>query len=138
MNKDQRGIGLISTLLVFSLVSAFLAAVGLVLSQERARVRDSHRIVDMIRVQYAFETLYREKASYTDAAAGCNEVGKTVATCALSTYLPQIANLRDPGRQSYRVELVPNDRDYAISFVLERGYDTLAAGKHFLSKNGIQ
>lgn len=138
MNKDQRGIGLITTLLVFSLVSAFLAAVGLVLSQERARVRDSHRIVDMIRVQYAFETLFREKASYADAAAGCNEVGKSVDTCALSTYLPQIANLSDPGRQSYRVELVPNDRDYAISFVLERGYDTLAAGKHFLSKNGIQ
>ncbi len=135
---DRRGIGLISSLLVFSLIAAFLASVALLLSQERARVRDSRRMVDMVRLQFAFETLYRERASYADAATGCSQAGALVSACSLATYWPRIAALKDPGRYAYSVEKVPDDKDYAVSFRLERGYDTLAAGKHVLSKNGIQ
>lgn len=137
-HSNQRGLGLISTLLVFSLLAVFLASVGLILSQERSRVRDAHRIADMTRVQFAFETLYREKASYADAAAGCGKVGLLVSTCSLSTYLPQIASLKDPGSSSYSIERVPDDKDYSVGFKLERSYDNLAAGKHVLSKAGIR
>lgn len=137
-HHDERGLGLVSSLLVFTLIAAFLAAVGLVLSQERARVRDSRRMVDVVRLQFAFETLYRERASYVEAAAGCSQPGALVSTCSLTTYLPRIAALKDPGRYAYTVEKVPDDKDYAVTFRLERGYDTLAAGKHVLSKNGIR
>ncbi len=133
-----RGIGLISTLLAFTGLVVFLAAVGLLLSQERARVRDSRRIADMVRVQFAFETLFREKASYADAAAGCSQVGSPVASCELAQYLPMITTFKDPGRFSYRVAKVPDDTDYQIGFRLERGYDNLAAGQHTVSRDGIK
>ncbi|MBI4092876.1 MAG: hypothetical protein HY420_03045 [Candidatus Kerfeldbacteria bacterium] len=135
---DRRGLGLISTLLILTVVAAFLAGVGLLLSQERARVRDARRIADMVRVQFAFETLFREKASYSEAASGCGQVEVLVSTCALTTYLPQVQNLKDPGRYAYRVAKVPDERDYAISFVLERAYESLAKGKHVLSKDGVR
>lgn len=136
--KDKRGVGLITTILLLALLAAFLAAVGLVLSQERARVRDAHRIVDMIRVQYAFETLYREKATYKDAAAGCGTMGALVSSCALTTYLPNIAVLKDPGSGTYKVTRVPDDTDYGVSFTLERGYEDLLKGAHVVSKDGIR
>lgn len=135
---DRRGIGLISTLLIFTGITVFLAAVGLLLSQERARVRDSRRIADMVRVQFAFETLFREKASYAAAAAGCSQAGSPVARCELSQYLPAITTLKDPGRFSYAVARVPDDTDYQVTFTLERGYDNLAAGKHTVSRDGIR
>ncbi len=139
MRKDrQTGLGLISTLLVFSLIAAFLAAVGLVLNQERQRVRDSHRMADMIRVQFAFETLYRERASYAEGAKGCNRVGALVSACELSAYLPKIGNVKDPGKHAYQIERVPDDQDYGVSFVLERGYGSLAKGKHVLTKDGMR
>ncbi|MFH0828940.1 MAG: hypothetical protein V1907_02055 [Candidatus Kerfeldbacteria bacterium] len=137
-HKDQRGLGLVSTLLVLSLLAAFLAAVALVLSQERARVRDAHRVTDMVRVQFAFETLFREKASYKDAAAGCPTAGSLVSACSLSTYLPSIAQLKDPGKYTYRVTTVPDDSNYGVTFTLERGYDTLVKGKHIVSRDGIE
>lgn len=136
--KDQRGIGLVSTILVLTFAAMFLAAVGLVLSQERARVRDAKRIVDMIKVQYAFETLYREKASYIDAASGCAKTSTPVSTCALSTYLPGITAITDPGKYVYQVVRVPDDQDFGVSFTLERGYESLVKGVHILSKGGIQ
>jgi len=138
MNKNQNGLGLVSSLLLFSLLAAFLAAVGLVLSQERARVRDSQRMADMVRVQYAFETLYREKASYAEAATSCNQPGTLVSACSLGTYLPEISTLADPGKHAYRVEQVPDDNDFVISFTLERGYGSLVKGKHYVTKAGIQ
>lgn len=138
MKLNQKGIGLVSTLFLFTLLAAFLAAVGLVLSQERARVRDAHRITDMVRVQYAFATLYQQKAGYADAAAGCGTVGSLVSTCTLAAYLPTIATLKDPGSFKYTVSAVPTDTDYGVMFTLERGYDTLAKGKHVLSKDGIR
>lgn len=136
--RPTRGIGLISSLLILTAVSASLAVVGLLLSQERSRVRDARRMADMVRVQYAFETLYREQASYAEAAGGCSQVEALVATCTLNTYLPTIAALKDPGGFAYRVTKVPDAKDYEVTFQLERGYDGLLAGKHTVSKNGIQ
>lgn len=138
LRNDQRGAGLITTILLLTLLAAFLAAVGLLLSQERSRVRDAHRIVDMIRVQYAFETLYREKATYKDAASGCGAKGALVSSCALALYLPGIVQLKDPGSNDYKISQVPDDTDYGVSFSLERGYEDLAKGKHVLSKDGIR
>lgn len=136
--NSRSGIGLISTLLTLTIVSASLAVVGLLLSQERSRVRDARRMADMVRVQYAFETLYREKASYADAATGCGQVEALVATCALTSYYSSIAELKDPGRLAYRVTKVPDEKDYEVTFQLERGYDGLLAGQHTVSKNGIK
>lgn len=138
MKLNQKGIGLVSTLFLFTLLAAFLAAVGLVLSQERARVRDAHRITDMVRVQFAFATLYQQKASYKDAAAGCSTVGSAVSTCTLAQYLPTIASLKDPGSFKYAVSSVPDDTNFGVSFTLERGYENLAKGKHVVTKDGIR
>lgn len=138
MHFNARGIGLISSLLVFTLIALFLAAVGLVLNQERQRVRDSRRMADMVRVQFAFETLYREKASFADAAKGCEKAGALVSGCNVSTYLPTIGTLKDPGKFAYLIERVPDEKDYRVSFVLERGYDSLAKGKHVLTKDGMR
>ncbi len=138
MKINQRGIGLVSTLFLFTLLAAFLAAVGLVLSQERARVRDAHRITDMVRVQYAFATLYQQKASYADAAAGCSTVGSLVSSCALAAYFPSIASLKDPGSFKYTVSAVPTETDFGVTFTLERGYETLSKGKHVVTKDGIR
>lgn len=129
---------LIATLLLFTVFAAMLALGGLLVTQERARVRDARRIVDMTRVQFGFESLFRETGSYADAAAGCRQAGDDVATCAIGTFVPTISTLTDPGRFDYRVEQVPDGTNFVIGFTLERSYDSLAAGKHTLSKDGIR
>lgn len=135
---NRRGIGLISALLTLTVVGVALAAFGLVLSQERARVRDARRVADMVRVQFAFETLFREKGSYAEAAAGCGQAGQPVSSCNLAGYYSQIGSLRDPGKGAYQIEQVPDDNNYVVSFTLERGYDALVPGRHVVTRSGIQ
>ncbi len=136
--KNQSGLTLIELLIIIGLIGALITLGLFVLSNERARVRDSQRIADMARVQAAFQLIYFEKASYKEAAAGCSSLGDDVNQCGLGNYLNGLGRLRDPGRYRYQISRVPDDSDYGVVFTLERTYGGLKAGQHVLSKNGIK
>jgi hypothetical protein len=108
------------------------------LGNERAKTRDAQRLADMTRVQAAMQLLYFEKMSYIEAADGCKQAGDAVAACGLGRYLPGFGTLRDPGKFAYTVGEVPDIDSYRFDFTLERGYGNLSAGKHSLTKSGIQ
>jgi type II secretory pathway pseudopilin PulG len=136
--NDKKGFSLVEILITLGLVLA-LVAVGLaLLNNERAQVRDAHRLADMTRIAAAFDVLHNETNSYLTAALGCNEVGQLVSQCKLSTYLEDITQVLDPGSSDYLVTSVPNDQSYEITFSLERGYNSLSAGQHTLSELGIR
>lgn len=126
--------GLIVILLVFAVVALGIAQ----LNNERAQVRDARRISDMVRVAAAFDIMFAESNSYAGAAIGCGQVAVLVSTCKLQTYVSDITTLLDPGKNQYVVTGVPDNDSYEVTFVLERGYGTLTAGKHTVSELGIQ
>lgn len=137
-NKKQGGFKLVEALLVVLLVFA-LAAVGLaLLNYERAKVRDARRIADMVRVAAAFDVMFAVSNSYAGAALGCGQAGLLVSQCALQTYISDVTTIVDPGKGQYLVTGVPDDDSYEITFILERDYDTLKAGKHVVSELGIR
>ena len=136
--KNHSGLSLIELLIIIGLFGALITLGLFVLSNERARVRDSQRIADITRVQAAFQLLYFEKASYKEAATGCPKTGDDVNQCGLGKYLNGLGALRDPGRFKYQISRVPDESDYGVAFNLERAYGGLKAGQHVLSKNGIK
>lgn len=137
-NYNQSGLSLIELLIIIGLFAALVTLGLFVLSNERARVRDSQRIADLTRVQAAFQLLYFEKAGYQEAASGCASVGDDVNKCGLGNYLNGLSTLRDPGRFNYQISRVPDESDYGVAFTLERTYGGLKAGQHVLSKSGIR
>jgi type II secretory pathway pseudopilin PulG len=137
-HSGQYGLSLIELIVILGLFGLVVFLGVVLLGNERAKTRDAGRLADMTRVQSAFQILYFEKASYAPAAEGCSAVGNDIASCGLERYLPGIGSLKDPGRFSYTIASVPDDGGYAVEFTLERAYGTLAAGKHRLTKAGIQ
>lgn len=125
--------------LITGTVFALLILIGtLLLSLERARTRDAIRIGHMTRVAGLFGLLYAQEGSYAAATTGCSHVGQPVSACTFTQALGGADDLTDPGRFSYRVVRVPNREDFAIEFRLERTYGALPAGRHVLTKQGIQ
>lgn len=105
------------------------------LKKEQAKTRDAIRISDMARIQTAFEFLFFEKASYKDAA--CQE-GELVNTCKLEKYLPEISQVKDPGKFEYKVVKTPDNESYAIEFKLEKGIGSFKKGTYTLTPEGIK
>lgn len=125
--------------LITGALFALLILVGtLLLAQERARTRDAIRIADMTRLAGGFALLYAGQASYAPAAAGCDSVGDEARTCALAGLVGELNTLRDPGRFSYTVSVVPDRENFGVRFRLERGIGPYRAGLHTLTKDGIQ
>lgn len=135
---SRRAFTLTETLIIGALFGIFVLGGTLVLGAERARTRDARRIADMTRLAAGFALLYSQKASYTDAAAGCAAVNTDASTCTLQDVVGPLNAIRDPGKFSYTVVRVPDREDYAIRFQLERAYGTLKAGAHLLTKSGIR
>lgn len=138
VKKQSDGFSLIELIVIAGLFGLIVLVGVLMLGNERAKTRDAQRLADMTRVQAAMQLLYFEKMSYAEAADGCKQAGDPVAACGLGRYLPGFGTLRDPGKFSYTVGEVPDIDSYRFEFTLERGYGTLAAGKHQLTKSGIQ
>lgn len=139
MRMQRKGISMVSIVLVGL---AFLAVVfaGLrVVGAERAKARDAQRMADMARLQVGFLLLFNRTSSYAGAAQnGCATVNVPVRTCNLVQDVQGIATLRDPQTTDYLVTKVPDASTYEISFTLERGTSTFAAGKHTLTPDGIR
>ena len=137
--RNQQGVALLTILI---LVIAFGLLIGggfMLLNNEKAKARDAKRLSDITRIQAAFEFLYNDTASYEAAAQnGCSQPGMLVSQCNLSAYLPNIKQFRDPGKYKYIVSQVPTEESYEITFTLEKDYDSLRAGRHTLSPQGIQ
>lgn len=126
--------------ILYSLVLLALAAGAFYLiNVERGRARDAKRMADMARLSAAFFEMYSTDGSYLAATAtgGCQEQ-MVVTTCALGTFLPDIASFKDPLKGAYIVQAVPGEAGYAIRFTLERDYDAYAKGDHVLTQSGIQ
>ncbi len=133
-----KGFTLTETLITGALVGVLIIVGTLLLSMERARTRDAQRLTDMTRLASGFALLYSQKASYADAATGCAAVGVSAAACTLTDTLAGLDGLKDPGRFTYTVSKVPDRDDFGVRFQLERRYGALGAGRHTLTKNGIQ
>lgn len=139
MERQARaGFTLTETLIIGALFALFVLVGSLLLSIERARTRDTLRVADMTRVAASFAVLYAQQASYSAAAGGCGTVGDDIRSCTLPAVVPSVADLVDPGKFSYTVSRVPDAEDFGVRFRLERGYGSLAAGTHTLTKAGIQ
>jgi len=139
MFNNQKGVGLITILIVVIIAGAIIGGGFLLLNSERSKTRDAQRMADIVRVQASFEFLFNDTASYELAAVGgCDKVGNLVSQCNLSKYFPTINTLKDPGKFSYIVSTVPTEDDYQITFTLENSFDSYKSGTHVLSAVGIQ
>ncbi|MFH1366929.1 MAG: hypothetical protein ABIH38_02975 [Patescibacteria group bacterium] len=136
--KDQKGFSLKELIIFTGLLLIVIIFGVLLLNQERARTRDAKRMADMAQVRFGFEVLFNETNSYAQAGEGCRQVGSLVSACDLSAYLANIAQIKDPGKYQYQVTKVPGEKDFEVTFTLEKGYDRLAKGKHTLSAEGIK
>lgn len=139
MLKNKKGLTILQILIWVLVFGLLLAGFFLLLNSERAKTRDAKRVSDITRLQAAFEMLYSEKGSYEEAAiGGCQKPGISVRTCKLSKYLPTIASFKDPAGGEYIVSRVPDKSSYEITFILEKNYDSLKAGQHTLTPDGIK
>lgn len=129
---------LTEVLIIGALFGLFVLGGTALLASERARTRDAKRIADMTRLSAGFALLYGQKASYTDAAAGCPKVGSLASSCTLVSFISGLDTVKDPSAFTYSVTRVPDKDDYGISFHLERSYGALQSGVHTLSKAGIR
>jgi len=136
--RNQKGLSLIELLLFAALIGLLLVFGVLLVNNERAKTRDAVRIADMSRIQFAFEAMFNGKNSYKEAAQGCAKVDSLVSACSLSSYLPNINKISDPGKYQYKITKVPDDENFEVTFYLEKGFSALKAGKHTLSKTGIK
>lgn len=134
----QDGLSVARLLIVIALVCVVIGGGFLLLNNEKAKTRDAKRVSDMTRVQAAFELLFSSTASYAGAADnGCSQVGSLVSQCNLTTFIPAISQLKDPGKFSYKISQVPTDENYVVTFYLEKQYGAFKAGKHTVSPAGI-
>ena len=139
MNYNQKGAGLITILIIVIVFGAILGGGFLLLNNERSKTRDAKRMADMARIQAAFELLYNDTASYELASSGgCDSAGSLASQCNLSKYIPTIANIKDPGKYTYQVSVVPTEDNFEIRFTLENSYESYLAGVHSLSPSGIK
>jgi type II secretory pathway pseudopilin PulG len=135
---QRRGFSLPETLIIGAIV-VLLAVIGTgIISLERARLRDAKRMIDITRIAGSFAVLYAQHGGYEQAATGCTKVGVKASSCTLPGIATSGNDLTDPGSFSYTVSRVPDHQDFGITFQLERGYGTLAAGKHVLTKQGVR
>ncbi|XOU94477.1 MAG: hypothetical protein ACNFW9_00240 [Candidatus Kerfeldbacteria bacterium] len=139
MNNNQKGVNLVSVIISIIVIGVIIGGGFLLLNNERSKTRDAKRLSDITRIQAAFEFLYNDTASYELAAiTGCDVVGSTVDTCNLKQYMPSIVNMKDPGKFSYVVNVVPDEETYTIVFRLENSYNNYASGAHTLTPVGIR
>ena len=136
--KDQKGFSLKELIIFTGLLLIVIIFGVLLLNQERARTRDAKRMADMTQVRFGFEVLFNETNSYAQAGEGCSQVGSLVSACDLSAYLGNISQIKDPGKYQYQVTKVPGEKDFEVTFTLEKGYGGLIKGKHTLSAEGIK
>ena len=135
---NNKGFSLKELIIFTALLLGVVVFAVALLNGERARVRDARRMADMAQARYGFEILFNQKNSYADAALGCGEEGMLVSACALGEYLPNISQIKDPGKYAYKVTKVPDEENFEVTFYLEKGYDNLASGRHTLSAVGIR
>lgn len=128
------------SIVLVSLAFLLVIFLGLrVIGTERAKARDAQRVADMARLQVGFLLLYNRTSSYAGAAEnGCAQPNAPVRTCNLKQDFSGIATVRDPRGGDYLVTKVPDASNYEISFSLEKGTSSLAAGKHVLTPAGIR
>ncbi|MBU0597672.1 hypothetical protein KKF61_01595 [Patescibacteria group bacterium] len=137
--SNQKGVSIVQ-ILIFVIIFGILIGGGfLLLNNEKAKTRDAKRLSDITRIQAAFEFLINDRSNYLGAAEnGCNQTGMLVSQCNLGTYLPSIAQFKDPGSHQYLVVKPPTENNYEISFELEKDYYGLKAGTHYLDQAGIR
>jgi hypothetical protein len=139
LQSNQKGIAIVRLLIIVAVVCVVIGGGFILLNSEKANTRDAKRLSDVARLQAAFELLYNATASYAGASqGGCDHIGALVSQCNLSSYIPAIAQFKDPGKYSYKISQVPSDEGYQVTFYLEKQYGDLKSGKHTLSPTGIQ
>lgn len=135
---QRRAFTLTESLIIGALFGLTILVGTFLLGNERARTRDAERIADMAKLASGFALLYAQDASYAAAGAGCSQVGAPAQNCTLTTQLGDVSAIHDPSRFQYTITRVPDRDDFGLSFQLERGYGQLRAGRHILTKAGIQ
>lgn len=136
--KNEQGFSLKELIIFTGLILVVIIFGVLLLNQERQRTRDAVRMADLTQVRFGFEVLFNEKNSYAEAASGCSQINNLVSSCNLSPYLANLSQIKDPGRYSYKITKVPTEKDFEVTFTLEKGYRGLAKGRHTLSAEGFK
>lgn len=134
----QRGFTLTELIIGIGLLLVVVLYGALLFRGEQAKARDAERIADMRTAQAAFAVLFNATNSYADAAEGCPDIADKLSECSLARTLPGISGLTDPGRFAYRIVTVPNASGYRVEFTLERAYEGLRPGVHYLTPQGIE
>ncbi len=127
----------ISLIIVVFIVIGALWLWGI--KHEEARARDMQRISDALIIHTAFEKMYQHDRSYAAASDhGCEEAGESIRRCKLRDYYRDINVLKDPGRTDYVVTVVPTEKNYEVTFWLEKNHAGLNKGSHTISPEGIK
>lgn len=154
MFKNKKGFTLIELLVVIAIIGLLSTLAVVALTSARKKARDSKRVADIKQLQTAMEMVFNEANSYD--LAGCTAAEAKMSTCTtpLSTFLPNVANMKDPSSTTactvagglctntascdYTVAVDPSINDYKFCFYLEGATGDLAAGMHYVSPSGIQ
>ena len=150
MFKNKKGFTLIELLVVIAIIGLLSTLAVVALTSARQKARDSKRVADMKQLQTAMEMVFSEQASY--AVAGCSAPG-AVNVCTglpLSTYLPNIATMKDPSNPvalctptsadkcNYAFTVTPDGTTYKVNFFLETKTGDLDKGIREVTPNGLK
>lgn len=150
MKLNKKGFTLIELLVVIAIIGLLSTLAVVALNTARTKSRDAKRISDVKQIQTALELYYADKGNYPTQADGAElGVGSYTVLCSTgwsggvcvvgaTTYMGQVP--KDPtssGVNKYTFTS-PDGSTYSITFNLESGTGSLAAGAHTASPNGIQ
>ncbi|MBI3956438.1 MAG: hypothetical protein HY340_00405 [Candidatus Kerfeldbacteria bacterium] len=138
-STTARGVAILGLVLAGAALLLVVVAVQMLFARSSASTRDLRRLTDMREAETLFQRLYRATGSYGAAAQdGCATEGSALAACNAVRIGGSFRHLTDPRGGPYRVTTPPSDIGFAVSFVLEKSYGTLAAGEHVLTQEGIR
>lgn len=141
-------------LILFVALGIIILLVGIyTIYYYRQKAQDAVRFANISAIQAAMNRLYTDQASYA-LGAGC-EVGSLLTDEAclttLQQYITNLQILRDPvdtnllctvencGQRpcAYTIGQAPTKDGYQIYFHLERGFEGLASGCHYVDPSGV-
>jgi len=157
MFKNKKGFTLVELLVVIVIICILSTLAVVALNSARAKARDAKRVADIKTVQNSLELYFSDRNRYPDNNGNgfaavvigsanydvfCDTLvgiqADTTGCAADKIYLnPSPAN-PTPNGADYAYTAAAGGATYSITFTLESGTGTLAAGAHTANPSGIQ
>ncbi len=154
--ETKRGFTLIELLVVISIIGLLSTLAVVALDNARKRARDAKRVADMEQVVTAMQLYFDTNKTYVVTGCNTSPATKLSACSGLSTVLPGIANIKDPGADTsssacahtgvgpstticdYGLTGTWSTTGFTVAFILETGAGSLNAGSHIATEKGLQ